>query len=222
MTIHPASRLAWHRAPNRQRGVVLLFSLIALVIMLIAAVALMRSFNSTLFQAGNIAFKRDMRNQSERAVEAALAAFGTGELSTEAGRSSNQSGANYSATMLATTPQGIPLALALDDSTFAAAYAVADVEPPNTGVRIRWVIDRLCDSAGSAATLGPAGNCVLADDPTPAGTSASNLQSAERLLGGPPAGGAVRVQSVAFRLSIKVTGPRNTQSFFQSTFSVPS
>jgi hypothetical protein len=29
-------------------------------------------------------------------------------------------------------------------------------------------------------------------------------------------------QSVVFRLSILVTGPRNTQSFFQSTFSVPS
>ena len=56
-------------ARQRQRGVVLLFSLIALVIMLIVAVALVRSFNNSLFTAGNIGFKRDMQNQSEAAVD---------------------------------------------------------------------------------------------------------------------------------------------------------
>ena len=56
-----------HGTPRRaaQRGVVLLYSLIALVIMLIAAIALVRSFQTSLFNAGNLGFKRDMRNQSE-------------------------------------------------------------------------------------------------------------------------------------------------------------
>ena len=66
------------RRASQQRGVVLLFSLIALVIMLIAAVALIRSFNSSLFSAGNIGFKRDMRNQSELAVSTALGYFRSG------------------------------------------------------------------------------------------------------------------------------------------------
>src|SRR3979490_1993343 len=93
--------------PTRQRGVVLLFSLIALVIMLIAAVALMRSFNSSLFTAGNIAFKRDMQNQSERAVDTVLTAFRTGALNTSTGRAASDSTQNYSAVMLASNAQGI-------------------------------------------------------------------------------------------------------------------
>ena len=63
---------------SSERGVVLLFSLIALVVLLIAAVALMRSFNTSLFTSGNIAFKRDLQNQGERAVDKVLTAFRSG------------------------------------------------------------------------------------------------------------------------------------------------
>ncbi len=43
---------------SRQRGVVLIFTLIALLILTIGAVALMRSMNTALFGAGNLAFRR--------------------------------------------------------------------------------------------------------------------------------------------------------------------
>ena len=51
-----------HRSPatrRAQRGAVLLFALIALVVLLIGTVALMRSMNTSLFTAGNFGFKRD-------------------------------------------------------------------------------------------------------------------------------------------------------------------
>ena len=72
---------------SRQRGVVLLFSLIALVVLLIAAVALMRSFNTSLFMSGNVAFKRDLQNQGERAMDSVLTEFRTGALNTATARS---------------------------------------------------------------------------------------------------------------------------------------
>ena len=55
-----ARSAAHRRAGLRQRGVVLLFSLITLVVLLLAAVALIRSFSNSMFTAGNIAFRRDL------------------------------------------------------------------------------------------------------------------------------------------------------------------
>ena len=215
------------RSPAGQRGVVLLFSLIALVIMLIAAVALVRSFNTSLFSAGNIGFKRDMRNQSEMAVSTTLGYFRAGGLlNTSANRANTpaigSNTVNYSATMLPTNAQGVPNALALSDGAFAAAYNAPDLQSPDPSgsVKVRYVIDRLCASAGDESTLGAA-SCVLADNPTAPGSSLLNLQSAERA-GLTPGSAAAVPKGVVYRLSMRVTGPRNTQSFFQSTFTVPS
>lgn len=212
--LRPSARAA------RQRGVVLLFSLIALVIMLIAGVALVRSFNTTLYTAGNIGFKRDMQNQSERAVDTVLTAFRTGALSTPAARAANVAGNNYSATMLSVNAQGMPVALALGDSAFAATYTAPDLQSSDASIAVRYVVDRLCSTVGNETTLGAAG-CVLADNPTPAGTSSSNVQGADRAPLCPTCSSAAP-QGVVYRVSVKVTGPRSTQSFFQSTFTVPS
>lgn len=202
-----------------QRGVVLLFSLIALVVMLLVATALVRSFNSSLFSAGNIGFKRDLQNQSERAVAAALAEFRTGGKLADAGlRSDARAEANYSPTMLPTNAQGIPNDLALSDTAFAARYKAADLESSDRSVKLRYVIDRLCASVGDETTLS-SGNCRLVDNPVPAGTSESNLMGADRSIAGKA--GAVP-QGVVYRLSVRASGPRKTQSFFQSTFTVPS
>ena len=205
---------------RRQRGVVLLFSLIALVIMLIVAVALVRSFNSSLFGAGNIGFKRDMQNQSEAAVDKVLKEFKAGGLlATPDDRKANKSGANYSATMLATNAQGIPDAMQ-DDTTFAAlGITTNDSNPAGASVKVRYLIDRLCAVNGDETSITAADSCRLAGNTVPAGTSLSNLKSADRTING--AKGAAS-QAVLYRVSIKVTGPRNTQSFFQSTFTVPS
>ncbi|MBC8071239.1 MAG: hypothetical protein IAG13_23140, partial [Deltaproteobacteria bacterium] len=177
----PPSSLRHRR--SGQRGVVLLFSLIALAIMLIVAVALVRSFNSSLFTAGNIGFKRDLQNQSERAVDKVLAEFKSGgNLASPAARAATAPDYNYSATMLPTNAQGIPNVLALSNAAFAAIYTAGDIEPPeipNQSVKIRYVVDRLCATAGDETSLG-AGSCRLADNPVPAGTSLSNLQGADR------------------------------------------
>lgn len=210
-----------------QRGVVLLFSLIALVILLIAAVALTRSFSGSMFTAGNIAFKRDLQNQGERAVSKVLNDFRTGALNTIAARAADRLGSNYSATMLAVNGQGIPDAL-LTDATFASVgVATNDITPANEPSlpanqikSIRYVIDRMCSVFGDETVLSST-SCMLANNSVSAGTSLTNLRGPERA--GLTAGGSPAAQQgVVYRLSVRVTGPRNTQSFFQSTFTVPS
>lgn len=214
--------------PRAQRGVVLLFSLIALVILLIAAVGLVRSFHTSMTMAGNIAFKRDMRNQGERAMDKVLSEFRSGgALASPAARALDDADRHYSASMLATNAQGIPAALQSASAYAAIANTATDITPgtdtslAGQGIAsIQYVVDRLCSAAGDETTLGP-NRCVLANNPAPAGTSSANLQSADRAPLCPTCASAAP-QGVVYRLTVKVNGPRGTTSFFQSTFTIPS
>lgn len=205
------------RTASRQHGVVMLFALITLVVMLIAAVAMARSFNSALFTAGNIGFKRDLQNESEQAVAVAMTAFRTGgPLSTSERRKSNLPANNYSATMLPSNAQGIPTALV--DASFGTA--------PNltfAGGTMRYLIDRLCSTTGNETSLTPA-DCVLSNTPRPTGGGWMTMQNADSQKLAPASSltYSSSKQAVTFRLSVMVTGPRNTQSFFQSTITIPS
>jgi|GEM_PF-553999 len=211
----------------RERGVVLLFSLIALVILLIASIALARSFNTSLFTAGNVAFKRDLQNQGERAMDKVLTSFRTaGPLSSPTARAVNNVTYHYSATMLPTNALGIPMALQNATQYAAVADVNQDITAANDptltaqAVSIQYVVDRLCVSGGDETVLGE-GSCVLANDSVPSGTSSSNLQSADRAPLCATCASAAP-QGVVYRLTVKVSGPRGTNSFFQSTFTIPS
>lgn len=196
-----------------QRGAVLLFAMIALVVLLIGTAALMRSMNASLFNVGNFAFKRDLTNQGERAIATVLDMVQTGALGGAVARQGNAKASNYSATILPTNDQGIPLAL-LTDAVFAnVGVSSNDIAQNDMGVTVRYVIDRLCVGAGPATQDG----CTLAGNTLPAGTSSSELLRAEDSSSG--GSGAVPLQ-VVYRISIRVDGPRRTQSFFQSTFTI--
>lgn len=214
-------------ARARQGGVVLLYSLIALVILLVASIGLIRSFNTSLFAAGNLAFKRDLQNQGERAMDKVMNSFrAAGPLASPAARSVNNATQHYSASILPSNSLGIPTALqnatqyALVADASRDINATTDSSLVGQAVSIQYVVDRLCTSAGDEITLG-AGACVLANNPVPSGTSSSNLQSADRAPLCPTCASAAP-QGVVYRLTVKVSGPRGTNSFFQSTFTIPS
>jgi type IV pilus assembly protein PilX len=215
-------------ASSAQRGVSLIFALIAVLVMLIAAVAIVRSFNTSLSQAGNLAFKRDLTNQSERAVQALFTQMSTlGALANETALTTDSRDANYSASLLATNAQGIPNALLNEglstDTTnkntfFGVGVPARDIalsDPNGTSYgRVRYVIDRLCTGPGSAATLGSS-QCIYATSTDNNLTDSSRLISAERSTSG---GVGATSQPVVYRLSILVTGTRGTQGFYQATF----
>ena len=58
---------------NKQRGVVLFFAMIALVVMSLAAVALIRSVDTSTMIAGNLAFKQTATNSGSAGIAGALA-----------------------------------------------------------------------------------------------------------------------------------------------------
>jgi type IV pilus assembly protein PilX len=57
----------------KQRGVVLFFTLIALVVMSLAAVALIRSVDTSTMIAGNLAFRQSGGSSTDTGIEAAIA-----------------------------------------------------------------------------------------------------------------------------------------------------
>lgn len=186
---------------TRQRGVVMIITLLALVIMLIGSVALARSFNTSLSMAGNLAFKRDLVNQAERAAAVVLPQMTTGALSLEATREASAIALNYSASMLPTNDQGIPDALLNVADFEAVGMSGNDIVVNDQGVTVRYVIDRLCDP------LDP-GRCSIGPSPDARGGSASEINRASL------------APQLLYRLSVRVDGPRNTQAFFQTTFAL--
>jgi type IV pilus assembly protein PilX len=203
------SNLAPHRdaglrragSARRQGGVVLIIALIALVILMIGGVALVRSFDTSMLMSGNMAFKRDLMNQGERGMAQAIAALSAGALASEATREANAPGSNYSATSLASDAHGIPQVLLGNDATFSAAYTAGDLSDAASKVTIRYVIDRQCSATGAFS----------ADTCTTTTATAEDKGGSSFLK---KAGGGLRP---VYRISVRVTGPRNTQAYLQGT-----
>jgi type IV pilus assembly protein PilX len=197
-------RHTMHSRAWRQRGVVLIFTLIILLILTIGAVALMRSMNTSLFAAGNLAFRRDLANQAEQAVSNVMTEFKAGgALSSSAVTDANVPAANYSATMLATNQQGVPNILLSSDTTFNATgftSSANDIAGATSDVLIRYVIDRMCTTAGATVPS----SCVQSSA-APVGITAGSQSII------PPS-------ATVYRLSVRVTGARSTQVFLQTTF----
>lgn len=199
-------------APPR-RGVTVIMALIALLILMIGAAAVVRSMYTSMSNTGNISFKRDLTNQAERAAAQVMTLLQSGALATEAARQANLVTSNYSATILPTNAQGIPTALLATDAAFAAAWTGGDITVADQSVTLRWVLDRLCVNAGAADES----HCTMSDAGTTNSDSASQRNSAQNASG---TGLGALQRQVVYRLSIRATGPRNTQSFLQTTFTL--
>jgi type IV pilus assembly protein PilX len=186
---------------QRERGVVLLFCLIILVILLAGGVAVMRSMNTSLFTAGNLAFKRDLVNQGEQALTTVLAQFKAGGALASA--TTDAPTLNYKASTLAANAQGVPTAL-LTDSAFSAVGSTSNDITGSTGVKIRYLIERMCNAAGAPTST----NCVQTAAAPTGGT------------GGPEPPPAPPTATV-YRVTVRVTGPRDTQVFLQTSLTKP-
>lgn len=187
---HPC-HLAQRRA---QSGVVMVMTLICLVLMLIASVALTRSSTNSLLQAGNFAFKRDLLNQAERGFAQAVTNLNSAAVTADL------PSINYSATQLTSNAQGIPNVL-INDSTFTSSGMTgSDITDSSAGITIRTVIDRQCSAVGEFSSA----TCVPYVVPVSAALS-----------------GTARLKQVkgenqaTYRISVRVKGPRNTEAFQQ-------
>jgi type IV pilus assembly protein PilX len=200
-----------HSPRRGERGIIMVVTLIALAVLLLGGVALMRSSDTSSALAGQLGFRRDLKNQGERAMAMAIKALKDGSLSSSDVRLNNLATSNYSAAQLPST-NGIPKVLLQSDSDFKeAGYTVnivdADSSAANatSGVKARYVIDRQCSAAVTLSDANCAKTNVILD---------ASIQN--KL--GQMSSEAFRSQSlVLYRITVRVDGPRGTQAFFQST-----
>lgn len=163
----------------------MLITLVSLALLMLSAMALIRSFDTSLSMAGNLAFKRDLSNQAERGLAKAMELVKSGTLGT-----ASKAGSNYSAANLNSDAHGLPLAL-INDTTFAATFSGADISDATAHINVRYVIDRQCNSAGIVDVSKDCSFVNIGNDSDPT------------------------FQPV-YRISVRASGPRDTQVYLQS------
>ena len=181
---------------HKQRGVVLLISLIVLVAMTLAGVAMVRSMDTTLGIAGNMAFKQATIQGSDIGTTAAYAWLGANSSGTTLQGSSSANG--YFATRPATEPDWF------DESSWGSAYKVNNLAPDAAGNRVRFIIHRMCTIAGAYNATG--NECALYY-PTSGASSGGSMAVGSTQFEGIP--------QLFYRVTTRVDGPRNTISIIQ-------
>jgi hypothetical protein len=134
-------------------------------------------------------------------------------LGSVAARNQDMPAANYKATLLKTNAQAIPLALLSDAEFEKVGSAENDIVVPDMNVTVRYVVDRMATAPG---VCDPS-TCPMVDQASRSNASSQLINSQNNGGGINPNPGAAPQQPI-YRISVRVSGPRKTQSFFQSTF----
>lgn len=197
---------------SRQSGFVLVIALIVLAAMTLAAAAMVRTVDTSTLLARNISFKRDALNRADFALEAAIDQFrGTGALATSGNTQNDMPAENFSAVMLPTDTDGVPLVMKGNTSdtfgsspTWGKGPAGPGLIPAaqKLGMNPVYLIERMCRMAGAALPE----NCIVNGRAQAGGTQPNDKPG--QLF--PP----------LYRITARVTGPRNTVSFVQAIFSL--
>lgn len=193
---------------NRQQGFSLFFSLIALVILLVAAVSVMQSSGLSLFTSGNAAFKQDIQARADIVNVRIFSLLRPGgALATEANLSDSSKAINYSALTLDANDQGIPLALINDEKFSAVGESSNDIKDEASNTSIRYVVERLCDQSGNSSVL-QVEHCINSDlNPGFGGSSGPDKFTQF---------------SPVYRVSVRIQGPRGSEAYLQNTFTKPN
>jgi type IV pilus assembly protein PilX len=187
-----------------QRGAVLFIALIVLVAMSLAGLALMRGVDTGTLIASNLAFKQGATMAGDLGVERArtwLIANSGATLDND--QPAVTDGTGYWATWQ-TNVDLIGDDPAKPDFDWGTAV---DAGTDAAGNQVSYVIQRLCYGSGPpSSTGGPCVSSTIATSSAPSSKGAAQVGSL-----------AFTAQTSAFyRVTVKVTGPRNTVSYVQA------
>lgn len=185
----------------RQRGVVLMITLIVLVAMTLAAIALVRSTDTTNLIAGNLALQQAATNSGDQGTEAAIAWLEQNNSGTYLHSDHNTSGdrLGYSASR----QDPVPGQTWENFWNTVLSNQSISLAPDAAGNTVSYVIQRMCQLSG-APTSGA--GCAVS---SATATTVGNSEDA----------GTVVLQyssQVFYRITSRIVGPRNTVSFVQT------
>lgn len=212
-------------SPQRQQGSALVFALLALAVLSLAAVGLVRSVNTGALIAGNLSFKRDATLSAASAAEQATAWLNAKALSGPTALDNDDLTGAYFASAKdnldvtgSTTSAARPMQVVnwdgscqgLSSSSYSSCDVIPFVGTPVNGNRVQWVITRLCDYAGPYPT-NPNGTNLCAKPPSAMGVGTMDrgmLPTGTRLL--------PYMATPYYRIVTRVEGARNTVSYVET------
>jgi Tfp pilus assembly protein PilX len=187
---------------RRQRGIVLFISLIVLVAMSLAGIAMIRSVDTSLGIAGNMAFKQATIQGGDQGVATAFTWLSTNSSGTTLTNSDVVNG-YYSAAPNESAGYWF------DDTNWTQAVSLNGGIPDAAGNTIKFVIHRMCtlpNLAYNGVSGGVTNECSLYYG-TGSGTSGGSMSVGAAQFEGTP--------QVYYRITVRVDGPRNTVSIIQ-------
>ncbi len=200
LDMHKSVGLRRHGLAKRQQGLVLFIALIALVAMSLAAAALVRSVDSGVLVAGNLAFKQSAIMSAETGVANAY------KYITENAASLGANSAGY----FASFDDSISLT---SSSTWGTAnsFAVTKDLYDLSGNETRYIVQRMCRTDGAVDR----DKCLVGT-----GNAAASSKGGKSEGGGAGGGGYDAAtggsDAVVYRVTARVAGPKNTFSYIQA------
>lgn len=187
--------------PSRQKGVVLMLTLIILVAMTLAAIALVRSSDTTNIIAGNLAFQQAATSSGDLGTEAAVSWLEANNSGVYLHSDHNTAGDQLGYSAIRQDP--VPgQSWEVFWNTVLANQSIA-LAPDAAGNTVSYAIQRMCRLAGSPAA---GAGCAVS---SATATTVGNSEDA----------GTVVLQysnQVFYRITSRIVGPRNTVSFVQT------
>ena len=193
------------RSRSAQSGVALVVALIMLVVLTLAALSLARSVDTSNLVAGNLAFQRAATQYGDVGTEQAVAWLQANSAGGVLWQDSPAvANAGYSAsTQTVGNPGSNQNWSAYWNTTITNAPAGVVTLPvdPVTGNQVSYSIQRLCAAAGDPSSAAAAAGCAQPPAAaTPCITQPCLKRSAQQY----------------YRITSRVTGPRNTVSYIQT------
>lgn len=190
-----------HRIPvavGHQQGLVLFVALIVLVAMSLAGIALVRSVDTNVLIAGNLAFRQGATAASEPAIAAARTWVVANALA------SNLNNDNPSSGYYAATPIATASSRGFDPLTYNWTNSVS-LPTDAAGNTARYVVHRMCAEYNKEAT---ATNCVRAGATGTATSSFGSIDYSRYPL-------QLSSTVPAYRITVRVDAPKNSVSYVQ-------
>lgn len=199
---------------RREKGVVLMISLIILVVMTIGAVSLMRTVDTTNLVSGNLAFQQAATRSAEAGIEDAIRNVLENATNVPNTLWTDNLARGYVAS---TPPSGTPTDWDTYWRTTLNPNPIASPSAP------RSCADRVCslptDAAGNRVSYHVQRLCLNAGDPGKAPAACSSAERKSPLEGAdlkPNTPPYKKLEQYYYRITVRVTGPRNTVSYVQA------
>ncbi len=208
MLNHSIRRRGTAMGRHAQSGVVLVIMLIVLVAMTLAAISMVRSVDTTNLIAGNLSFQQAATHSGDTGVELASTwlfanAAGVALENDDPTNGYVAAGLKIAPNLTANPPQS------WNDYwvNTLAARAVKANQVDAAGNTVSYVIDRMCNNAGSST-----GGASCVGSPTVTLASGNSEEAGEKQLNAS--------SGVYYRITVRVDGPRNTVSYVQAVVSM--